>query len=73
MNPVAADYGASPPPKWIAYIAVEDCDATAARAAELGGTVVEPPQSIPGVGRISLLKDAVGALIYVMQPESPAG
>ena len=68
MKPAAADYDGAPPPKWIAYIAVDDCDAVAARAAELGGEVIEPPQSVPGVGRICLFEDVVGAHVYVMEP-----
>lgn len=69
MNPTAPDYGASPPPKWIAYIAVEDSDAIAARVTELGGTVIESPLDVPGVGRICMFKDPVGAHVYVLQPE----
>jgi predicted enzyme related to lactoylglutathione lyase len=70
MNPTARDYGASPPPRWVAYIAVDDADAIAARATELGGAVLVPPHDVPGVGRISMLKDPVGAHAYVLQPET---
>lgn len=68
MKPSATDYDGSPPPKWIAYIAVDDCDFAAARAVELGGEVIEPPQTVPGVGRICLFRDVVGAHVYVMAP-----
>ncbi len=74
MNPTARDYAGSPPPRWIAYIAVDDAAKTAARVADLGGTVLEPPNHVPGVGTICMFKDPVGALIYVMEPEqAPAG
>ncbi len=69
MNPTATDYAGSPPPRWIAYIAVDDAAKTAARVGDLGGTVLEPPNRVPGVGTICMFKDPVGALIYVMEPE----
>lgn len=69
MNPTARDYAGSPPPRWIACIAVDDAARTAARVADLGGTVLEPPSHVSGVGTICMFKDPVGALIYVMEPE----
>jgi predicted enzyme related to lactoylglutathione lyase len=57
MNPTARDYGASPPPRWIGYIAVDDADRIAAQVPKLGGTVLEPPHGIPGVGRICMFQD----------------
>ena len=69
MNPTARDYAGSPPPRWIAYIAVDDAAKTAARVAVLGGTVLEAPNHVKGVGTICMFKDPVGALIYIMQPE----
>lgn len=71
MNPTARDYAGSPPPRWIAYIAVNDADEVAGQVTALGGTVLEPPNDVPGVGRICMFKDPVGALVYVMQPEQP--
>ena len=41
--------------------AVADCDAAAAQAAELGGSVVAEPFDIPTVGRFAVLRDPVGA------------
>ena len=73
MKPTAADYAGSPPPRWIGYVAVENADAVAARAAELGGSVLEPPRDIPDVGRITMFTDPSVALVYAMQPvETPA-
>lgn len=69
MNPTARDYAGSPPPRWIAYIAVDDAAKTAARVTDLGDTVLEPPNHVLGVGTICMFKDPVGALIYVMEPE----
>lgn len=56
------------PPHWILYIDVDDCDATAARAAELGGQVVMPPADIPGTGRFAILTDPQGAAFGILQP-----
>jgi len=60
------------PAYWAVYFEVADCDATAARAQELGATVVSPPMDIPGVGRFSALADPHGttfAVIASVQPD----
>lgn len=64
--------GATPPPMpgtpnhWHVYFAVADADATAARAAELGGAVLVPPFDT-SVGRIVVLRDPQGAVFSVIQ------
>lgn len=50
---------------WLAYFAVADVDATAARAGELGGSVVAPAFDAPGVGRIAVLGDPQGAAFAI--------
>jgi predicted enzyme related to lactoylglutathione lyase len=60
------------PPSWLPYVAVDDCDATAAKAESLGATVVQPPTDIPNVGRFSVLIDPQGAAIAVMKDAMPA-
>ncbi len=67
MNPTI-DYTRKLGARWYAYVAVEDVDAYAARAKELGGTVIAGPDDIPGVGRVCLLADPTGALVRIMQP-----
>ena len=57
---------AGAPPMWNTYLAVADADATAAKAAELGGKVLVPPYDIP-VGRIAVLSDPQGAVFSIMQ------
>ena len=49
------------PPTWGLYITVDDVDATAAKAKDLGGQVVVEPQDIPQVGRFCVIKDPQGA------------
>ncbi len=58
------------PAAWLQYVAVEDVDETANKAAELGGTVAYGPNDIPGVGRFAILSDPVGAALAVLQPAS---
>lgn len=54
------------PPHWLAYFAVDDCEASAARTQELGGGEIVPPQAIPGVGRFAVLCDPQGAVFGVV-------
>jgi uncharacterized protein len=54
-------------PLWMVYFAVEDCDATAARAAELGGRVAVAPMDNPQ-GRFAVLTDPQGAVFSVIKP-----
>ena len=51
------------PPAWSVYITVDDVDATAAKAEELGGKIVRPPTDIPEVGRFCVMTDPQGAYI----------
>lgn len=67
MNPTI-DFTRSRSSQWYAYIAVDDVDACAVRAEQLGGKVVEPPHEIPGVGRACLISDSAGAPITLMKP-----
>lgn len=54
------------PNMWMVYFAVDDTDATAARCAELGGTVSVPPQDIPP-GRFAVLDDPQGAVFSIIK------
>jgi hypothetical protein len=61
-------------PGWEVYLAVEDADATVARAVELGGRVLQPPWEVLGVGRLAILQDPQGAILGLMEnPPEPAG
>ena len=54
------------PSHWMAYVAVEDVDARAARVAELGGKIRVPPTDIPNVGRFCIIDDPTGATISLI-------
>lgn len=56
LMPIADDA----PAHWSVTFAVDDADATAARAAELGGQVVVPPMDAPWV-RMTVISDPQGA------------
>ncbi len=69
MYAITADM-AGMPPSWMVYFAVDDCDAGAARARELGAQVHVEPADIPGVGRFAMMADPQGAMfsIIALQP-----
>jgi uncharacterized protein len=58
------------PPMWLPYVAVDDCNATVARAEKLGGAVHVPPTDVPGIGRFAILADPLGATFGVIKPAS---
>ncbi|CAN5456129.1 hypothetical protein BH18ACI1_BH18ACI1_12940 [soil metagenome] len=51
---------------WIAYVAVEDVDASAAKVTELGGSVCVPPMDIPNTGRFCVVNDPSGATVSLI-------
>jgi len=55
------------PAYWLAYFSVADCDATVAKAGELGATVQVPPTAIPQ-GTFSIITDPQGATFAVISP-----
>jgi uncharacterized protein len=56
------------PNVWHVYFAVDDADATAAKAADEGGQVMVQPFDIPSVGRSAVLTDPQGAVFSVLKP-----
>lgn len=66
------------PPYWQVYFTVDDVDASTARVADLGGTVVAEPfnvEPMPGmaVGRMSVIQDPGGAYANLWQTISHIG
>ncbi|MBV9762676.1 MAG: VOC family protein [Acidobacteriaceae bacterium] len=57
------------PPHWMLYFLVSDCDASAARALQLGATFLLPPLTVEHVGRMAIVKDPQGAVFALFQPE----
>ena len=56
------------PAQWVAYVSVEDVDATTAKATQLGGQIVLPPMDVPDVGRIAVLLDPQNAPFGIFKP-----
>ena len=56
------------PAHWLAYVTVEDVDASAAKAVKLGGKMAVPPFDVPEVGRIAVVFDPQGAAIGLFKP-----
>ena len=50
---------------WVPYIEVEDVDATAELAKDLGADIEKAPFEVPGVGRNCLLRDPLRALVGI--------
>jgi predicted enzyme related to lactoylglutathione lyase len=71
ISTAMAEGGATP--GWLPYFHVDDVDAVAGKAWELGGQVWMAPSTIDGVGRIAMLGDPQGAAFYLMKPTPPAG
>ena len=53
---------------WVVYFHVADAAGTAAKAEELGGTVLVPVFTVPEVGQIAWLQDPSGAVFAILQP-----
>ncbi|MEJ7735652.1 MAG: VOC family protein [Polyangiaceae bacterium] len=54
---------AGTPPAWLAYVAVDDVDASTQRAEKLGAAVIAKPADIPNIGRFSIFSDPTGAVL----------
>lgn len=53
------------PPHWTTFLSVDDVDARLGKCKALGATVVVPPMDVPKVGRMALIKDPFGAMIWL--------
>jgi len=65
MNPIADDQPDTPA-HWSVTFAVDDADAAAAKATELGGTLVAPPFDAPW-SRLAIIRDPQGATFIASQ------
>jgi hypothetical protein len=61
------------PPHWFSYVSVDDADATAARARELGGTVYGEAFDVMDDGRMAIIQDPTGAVLAAWQPKGHIG
>jgi predicted enzyme related to lactoylglutathione lyase len=72
QQPEARAAGA--PPHWTSYISIEDADATATRAEQLGGAAVfRAAFDVLDAGRVAAIGDPTGAVVSLWQPRSRLG
>ncbi len=64
---------ADAPPAWLSYVSVEDADAIAGKALELGATAISEPFDVLTVGRMAVLKDPQGAVFAIWEPKESFG
>lgn len=53
---------------WVAYVAVDNVDARAAKATQAGAKLMKPAFDIPNVGRVAMLLDPGDAFIALITP-----
>ena len=77
---VAAGYVLQPeqraqgvPPYWGNYVAVTSVDEIAAKATQLGATVIMPPMDVMESGRMAIIQDPQGAIFGVWQAKNHIG
>ena len=63
---IGEDWGPVPP-NWGVYFGVNDVDATANHAKELGGSAIVEPRDLMDFARFSVLRDAEGAVFTVIK------
>jgi predicted enzyme related to lactoylglutathione lyase len=75
-----AGMGEGEPSHWRSFISVDDIEAACARIREIGGTILEEPEAMPGIGSWAFATDPSGALFAPFQdetsgnqPELPSG
>ena len=61
--------GDDPVSGWILTVEVPDCDGYVAKVVQAGGSVSMEPQDMPGVGRVSYVRDPDGNVFGMLQPE----
>lgn len=67
LMPMPQGFPEQVPNHWGVYFTVADADATAAKAKELGGTIVQGPDDTP-IGRMASVHDPHGGNFSILQP-----
>jgi uncharacterized protein len=60
-------------PHWTPFVAVENADAGAVRARQLGGALLREPFDFANAGRVAALRDPTGGIVSLWQPRAHAG
>ena len=67
MMPMPQEMPSTVPSYWMPYFQVANCDASTAKAKELGGKAMVGPQDIPSTGRFTIVSDPQGAIFALFQ------
>ena len=67
------DKSGKAPPHWGTYISVDDLDASAAKAKELGGAILAGPFDVMEHGRMAVIQDPTGAAFCLWQAKDHIG
>ena len=70
--PMGDQFPPEVPPHWAVYFAVDDADASAEKAKQLGGQVQVEPMDIPDVGRFAVIADPQGAVFSIIKNAQPS-
>ncbi|HEY3308327.1 MAG TPA: VOC family protein [Desulfuromonadaceae bacterium] len=71
MMTMPPECGPEVPSSWMVYFMVADCDASAAKAENLGAKIMKSAADIPTVGRFAVLQDAQRAVFSLFTPSQP--
>jgi|688.fasta_scaffold669815_1 predicted enzyme related to lactoylglutathione lyase len=66
MMKIPADHSQIPP-HWMSYVYVNDVDAVAQKAKQLGATIKQEPTNVADFGKFSIIQDPSGAHIALWQ------
>ncbi len=73
ISPLGEQAAAGVPPHWNSYVSVDDIEATAAKVAGAGGTVIAPPFDVLDAGRMAVIQDPTGAVFELWQAKNHIG
>lgn len=59
------------PSAWLAYVNVDDIQASTKKAKSLGATVMKDVTEVPGMGWLSIILDPTGAALGLWKPMQP--
>ena len=61
------------PPNWLSYVSVASADEAAAKAKELGATLMKEPFDVMDVGRMAVVQDPTGAVFALWEAGTHSG
>lgn len=61
------------PPHWLSYVSVTNVDESAAKAKDLGATLMKDPFDVMDVGRMAVVQDPTGAVFALWQAGTHKG